>query len=481
MSDSDIIRKIDDCLENLKVCVLKCLSPVGQDTKLFESRSSLISDKYSKNGFGFIPNYNEFLNLYIVDTLRIILSNTSFPFPDSFLDWFVFGSRQREYPQWNESYKDYDFMFPSYFVFRNEIIQFVNIDFENYFSVYHLPDKKDFIDHLSFSLNQTIKKRSDKGTIVNLRKKTDDVAEDVLLMNKKIEKWRLVFLEDFLSDIFSDEVKEHFLQTINDFESFINYLQTSEGTEKIYHYHFSEICSWLTFSIQSIFRNPLGFKTKQKKLNEIDLLYGRETYYNSLTKYIWQIPISYKCRHFKWLVSLISSESLFIKIGFLPGMDNTLVISGYLKSLELLLSNLIIDNAIEEGYLSYVFIDGERIFINKDNIDKVSHIMLGEIIKYIRNSRNFIKSEEKRMELCKLLKKWKDTTRNGYFHKDTLLDLEKVEKARKDTFRISLQIINEFINRPHIHYDDGEKERIASKTVKNDFDDYDLLPDDLPF
>lgn len=133
--------------------------------------------------------------------------------------------------------------------------------------------------------------------------------------------------------------------------------------------------------------------------------------------------------------SFLTSEWIFRKYLYNENLDNTYIVTGYLKSVEQLLWDIIfrlgqgknirgveiqetdnddIDKTL--GSLEYFITSYE----NDDIFDRVFAYSKHFLMRYLRNK----------------LRVWRTYYRNGYFHKDKLKDEEKIKKIREETIYI---------------------------------------------
>ena len=141
--------------------------------------------------------------------------------------------------------------------------------------------------------------------------------------------------------------------------------------------------------------------------------------------------------------SYLTSEWLFKKYVMLPEMDNTFIVSGYLKSVEQLLWDILkikgINRLIRTSNNSDASIDGS------DDID----VTLGNIQYFLSDYDNrdlFDKSFKKNQRAVSCyfrnqLGRWRNYYRNGYFHKDNLQDIKLVEIIRNQTIYLYFLIL----------------------------------------
>lgn len=138
--------------------------------------------------------------------------------------------------------------------------------------------------------------------------------------------------------------------------------------------------------------------------------------------------------------SFLTSEWIYKKYFSLPEMDNTFIVTGYLKSIEQLLWDII-----------YIVGQGRKIrnvTIERDNSDEID-TTLGSLEHFITNYSNddlfekfFGPSTHFVMRYLKTqLSVWRLNYRNGYFHKSNLQDKKKIDIIRDETFFLFLLIL----------------------------------------
>lgn len=127
---------------------------------------------------------------------------------------------------------------------------------------------------------------------------------------------------------------------------------------------------------------------------------------------------------------LITSEWLYSNIGCTEGFDNTFVCFGYLKLVEMLLSNILIH---DYAGLELSTSPAKSFIIEESN----RHLMmLGNMIHFILyNPASPIRDSEYWFLIKQSLNSWKNKIRNGYFHKD-ILNNSDVIQIRNKTFEV---------------------------------------------
>ena len=138
--------------------------------------------------------------------------------------------------------------------------------------------------------------------------------------------------------------------------------------------------------------------------------------------------------------SLITSEWLYHNYIFSEHLDNTFIVAGYLKSIEQLLWDILLIIAKGRQLNGYQ--------INESN-EKIIYNTLGSLNYFLNdwankdlfenafgNSTTFVMGY-----INEIISHWRELRRNGYFHKDNLNDLNKIDLIRNETFFIYMLIL----------------------------------------
>ncbi|MDE5759350.1 MAG: hypothetical protein K2H85_12160, partial [Allobaculum sp.] len=138
--------------------------------------------------------------------------------------------------------------------------------------------------------------------------------------------------------------------------------------------------------------------------------------------------------------SFLTSEWLFKKYFSLAEMDNTYIVTGYLKSIEQLLWDII--------YIKGQGRQMQGVRIEEDNTEGID-TTLGALQYFITNYANddffetiFGSSTHFIMRYLRTqLSDWRSKYRNGYFHKQNLVDRERIDVIRDETIYLYLLIV----------------------------------------
>lgn len=140
-----------------------------------------------------------------------------------------------------------------------------------------------------------------------------------------------------------------------------------------------------------------------------------------------------------FITTLLSSEINYRLLGLLSNVDNTFVATGYFKSIEILLFNI-----INEIYNDIEIKDKNGTIDIKDE----NNMTFGRMLIFFEKTNNLGKIYNKNdvIFLIDKIKEWYKKERNGYFHKH-ILSSDRIEEIRKDTFILIYLIIGIFTNR----------------------------------
>lgn len=137
------------------------------------------------------------------------------------------------------------------------------------------------------------------------------------------------------------------------------------------------------------------------------------------------------CDFFK---TLLSSEINYKFLGLVKDIDNTYIATGYFKSIEVLLYNV----------LNKYYIDLNKKYdeIKKYDISNKDKIMLRNMVEFIKvcNEKGHIKNPSNVSFLIRKMEEWIENSRNGHFHKN-VLSIEEFAQIRKDTYLLIYWII----------------------------------------
>ena len=231
-----------------------------------------------------------------------------------------------------------------------------------------------------------------------------------------------LYLKDYINKVIHGKNVKYFLDQIKEYNEFVKTLQTEEGYELLlkdrWKYILHDLKMWLKMNCK-LSTSKVGFSAF---LDRFDI---NDPY------------------NFEWFVTFITSETIYSTIGYIPGVDNTFIVSGYLKSIEQLLTNIIIEDGKLFHYKTYVEYDDEDgdhcyIDIKESRRDKIT---IGNILEYVKRKTDFIPDEIERdnvIESIKVIHK----KRNDYLHKKILVDYQIIELVRNQTFIAMFSVLN---------------------------------------
>lgn len=274
-----------------------------------------------------------------------------------------------------------------------------------------------FVEYSSCEFLDSVFNLFGVDTIVSCIDPSDVQRKYIDFLNNKSIKGKIVFFYDFLKDKLLDSDYKYLCKCMDDLQKHIDMLNSPEGIKYIAHKQESSMKVELALNTLFLLMDD-GINDKN---------------YNYFSNYIDNLDIS-KDSNLSWFTSILSSQWAYVHLRYLPYLDNTSIVSGYLKSIEQLLLNLIDEDCKKNNY--------RAIYNNKVvNVENSNKFMLGDLIDYISESERFITNKEFKEEVLSLLYPWKNKSRNGYFHKDILTSKEKIESIRKNTLLITYILI----------------------------------------
>ena len=246
----------------------------------------------------------------------------------------------------------------------------------------------------------------------------------------------VLLFEELIEMLFGYEEKLKFLNSMNGFR---------EEMHEVIGYQITEICSSKNRLIlrENLLSELESFDYSAVK-DEKSLCAGAELDDNSFR----EILNSFRDKKlYKLLVgngdfaeSFITSEWLYKKYFTLKDLDNTFIVSGYLKSIEQLLWDVIrllgngrkLKNKIiaEENYdsLNKALGSLEQFFAEPENLDLFRDVF-GDNKEFVVI---YLKSQ---------ISDWRRKYRNGYLHKEKLNDKNTIESVRKETIYLYMLIL----------------------------------------
>ncbi len=333
-------------------------------------------------------------------------------------------------------------------IFEHDVV-LLNDDLERLFDFLRIVDLHDVrIEIIRIVLDTLInKKKSNQMLFVSLKRKKDPFYEYSRLFPEYIDDIKdclikndcqYISFEDFASKIFDHYTFELLMNKVSHYQNWVNKLDSGEHYTKMLFDRWSLDGGSLRFALEEDLKNVYESEALKlfDKVNDYRLCD-----FNGLSEYLIHVDVTKK-RHKDWISSIFSSEKLFNDVGYLQGVDNTSLVTGYLKSIEQLLGNLIIDDSKENRYSPSFILNGKEIIINEETLNDVG--MLGNLTKYIKYNHLFIKNKNHKEILVKLLNEYRKYTRNGYLHKDSIHSYQNIVDIRKDSIALTIIIINAY-------------------------------------
>ena len=260
-------------------------------------------------------------------------------------------------------------------------------------------------------------------------------------------------IKNFLDEFINENIYQYFLTTLT---KAIDDMQELIGFDVIPRLSMSNLTKVrldLRENLQNVNLKALSYNF-QKKFNNLEKC-DLDIINSNLEKSKAEVLLGKS----DFAISYLTSEYLYKVLVDNCNFDYTSVVAGYLKTIEqflyqILLSHLDIDKRkqwIKRGK-KYIYRGKKKIYANKEDIRenpnnsgnyqilvtsynlKFMDISLGSLIWYITDNEDCLEiSEQGRNLLNRLLLDYKDSVRNGYFHKHTLEDIEEVKRIRDNT------------------------------------------------
>lgn len=270
------------------------------------------------------------------------------------------------------------------------------------------------------------------------------IARQRLFIHNKYEvsNLKIMLFEDFLLEQFG----------MNELNLFKEAMMTyKDEMHEVVGYQITEIFNSHNLSVlkAQLEQDILNFEYDRVKNDRFHEIHSMDENFMDLDEIDWQKikTLFLNQKRYQLLLgnsdfakSFLTSEWLIKKYFFLPEIDNTFIVSGYLKSIEQLLWNII-----------YIIGQGKKIkgiTIKEDNTDNVD-TNLGSLEYFITSFSNddlfeniFETNTHFVMRYLRYqLSAWRKKYRNGYFHKNNLEDKKQIEALRNETFFLYLLIL----------------------------------------
>ena len=246
-----------------------------------------------------------------------------------------------------------------------------------------------------------------------------------------------VLFEEFLELAFGKEERDAFCEAMANFKDEMHKVIGYQVTELFNPYNLEKHREDLNQELQKFdydrIRKQRSLNSGVKDISDNDLEILKK-------KYLYSGRYKILLGEGDFAESYLTSEWLYRKYVFLDDLDNTFIVSGFLKSVEQLLWDVILQ--VGSGRkIRNVEISEE----NKDEIDKT----LGALEHFIgawENTDLFNKSFDGDKNLVRKYVKaqiadWRDKYRNGYFHKHNLKDKKRIDEIREETYFLYMLIL----------------------------------------
>jgi hypothetical protein len=260
--------------------------------------------------------------------------------------------------------------------------------------------------------------------------------------------YRFVYVDDYIKEKVPSQVFEFFAKKRQELISYVEKVRTEDGLKEILIKNWSK----LKYDITHYFwwHSVTGYDSNGYPVIEK----------HGIDNFVLNMDINNELC-INWLTLFLTSDYLSNCLGFVELIDNTFMVSGYLKSVETLLVHLIIEHAKSKGYEPKItFIDEKNrtktITINEKTVNEST---MGKIENYIRESNTFISDSTFRNELTEKIEHWREKVRNGYFHKHLITSQKDLDDVKRETVELTRFVLNYFYgDEPYDeeeHFNDG--------------------------
>lgn len=267
-------------------------------------------------------------------------------------------------------------------------------------------------------------KKNDKGI------KFIDEANKII-KQKNITTKRFIILEDFVIEEFDDKI----------WNSIENSMAAIEV--KVKDYQWFGLINYYNELTKSQYINIV-----ERKLIEFDYKDRVLSYSNPIGEKdikVLQNEFINKCGY-KMLLgdndfcsSFITSEWLFDNLNMSDLLEKTYIVTGYIKSIEQLMTYIVRQSKIgitESSSVRNVAVQSDEFF----------NETLGNLLYYLKSysNRHIYKSQISNAAIKKsidIIREWIKVERNGYFHKHNIQDIERVKEIREKTLILYFLLI----------------------------------------
>lgn len=280
---------------------------------------------------------------------------------------------------------------------------------------------------------QSVLSNKENVVLVYLVRKTPYIDNIIELNN--IPNLTIMTFEDLIKTLFGEDELKAFNKSMLTFKQEVHAVMGYQLVEVFNEENLKKLKSELityfkTFDYQLIRRTTVREIQKIKE--------KEKEYFNDLYNYSFEDIVSsfLSKKRYEFLVgnncyanSFLTSEWLFKQYSCVEELDNTFIVAGYLKSIEQLLYLI----AFTKGKGRIIDSHGKEAVINEQYID----VTLGALEYFFGNRDNQDLFELDNSYFSYYLKQqlglWRDRYRNGYFHQDSLKDIEKIKQIRNET------------------------------------------------
>ncbi len=242
----------------------------------------------------------------------------------------------------------------------------------------------------------------------------------------------LTLFEEFLAKLFGEKELSLFREAMSTYKEELHKTIGFQITEIFNEFKLSQLKTELD-------RELVNFRYDEIKNSKDEELYSRN--YNEIKEqYLNRNRYKLLLGESNFAESFLTSEWLYRNYFSLEELDNTFIVTGYLKSIEQLLWNIIFiigqgrqigGVTIEEGNVDDIdkTLGSLEWFIKDYNNQDLFETAFGNSTRYVMNY------------LGNQLTDWRKRIRNGYFHKDNLKNRETIDEIRSETLYLYMLIL----------------------------------------
>ena len=256
------------------------------------------------------------------------------------------------------------------------------------------------------------------------------------------QKFTCLIFEDFLEQFFGQEEKEKFQVSMQGFKDDFHKVIGYQVTEMCSPYNLNKLKICLEeelkhYPYQHIREKHLAENRKNNPFAQ-DIFDSK--FATLLSKYIGSERYKLLLSSADFAESFLTSEWLYRKYITLESLDNTFIVTGYLKSVEQLLwdvalvmgqGRMIRGHKINESDNTEIdkTLGALEFFIGNWDNDDLFDPALRDVKHYFQN---YLRNK---------ISVWREFSRNGYFHKHKLESKEKIDTIREDTIYLYFLIL----------------------------------------